>query len=292
MEAAFNEMSLALFTTLAPMGAGAFVLLAVAFATGGLDAERLRSIDKATAIPLVFVIAGFASSFFHLANPAGSLGVLSQVGTSPLSNEVAFGVAFVVLAAAYWVWALTGTMPAGARRGFSIVVAVAGALFSLSVGAAYLIDTIPSWNTLAVPAQTLGFSLVGGAALGMLTLAAAGCRGLLSRGAVKSGVAAMLAAGLVLGIGGLVAQLVMTSGMQNAMQSGSELVANATALIVCGAVCLAATGACDAFVVRRGRSAGAVLGASVGAAVLAVAGILALRLVFYAIQLSAGLAAI
>ena len=59
-------------------------------------------------------------------------------------------------------------------------------------------------------------------------------------------------------------------------------------VIVCGAICLVGTGVCDFFAVR-GAGAGAVVGVSVGAAVLAVVGIVLLRLAFYGMQVSVGL---
>ena len=69
MEAAFAELPLALFTTLAPIGAGAFVALAIALLTTPFSDEQLKRIDRMTLIPLVVVIMGFAASFFHLASP-------------------------------------------------------------------------------------------------------------------------------------------------------------------------------------------------------------------------------
>ena len=56
MEAALNELPLALFTTLAPMGAGAFVALACALFTTTFSDEQLRKIDRFMAIPLIVVL--------------------------------------------------------------------------------------------------------------------------------------------------------------------------------------------------------------------------------------------
>ena len=65
MEAAFAELPLALFTTLAPMGAGAFIALALAFFTTTFTDDQVKKIDRMTLIPLVVVLVGFAASFFH-----------------------------------------------------------------------------------------------------------------------------------------------------------------------------------------------------------------------------------
>lgn len=288
MEMAFAEMPLALFSTLAPMGAGAFVILAIAFLATKFDGDTLKKIDRFTTIPVVFVIVGFIAAFFHLANPMNAFGVFANVGTSPLSNEIVAGVVFTVLMLVYWIWALTGKMSDGARKGLVAVVAVLGIIFAFFTGMAYMINTIPSWNTAAGPVQMAGFALVGGAALGVLVLALAGCTDALKTGSLKTGTLAVLIVGLILGLGAFAIQASTASALENALFSGADLVAGAMMIIVCGVICLVGTGVCDVFAVR-GAGAGAMVGISIGAAVLAIVGILLLRLAFYAMQISVGL---
>lgn len=288
METAFAEMPLALFSTLAPVGAGAFLVLAMALSTAKPDADALRCIDRFTAIPVALVVVGFIAAFFHLASPLNALGVFAGVGRSPLSNELVVGCIFAVVMLAYWIWALTGKMPEGARKGLVWATAALGLVFALFTGMAYMIDTIPSWNTFAGPVQMLGFALLGGAAVGVLVLTLAGCAEQLKAGALKTAVLAVLVAGLVLGIGGFAVQAMAASGMSNALVSGADLVASATMAIVCGIICLVGTGVCDTFAVR-GMGAGALVGVSVGAVALALVGILLMRLAFYAMQVSVGI---
>lgn len=288
METAFAEMPLALFSTLAPVGAGAFLVLAVALSTAKPDVDALRRIDRFTAIPVALVVVGFIAAFFHLANPLNAFGVFAGVGRSPLSNELVVGCVFAVVMLAYWIWALTGKMPEGARKGLVWATAALGLVFALFTGMAYMIDTIPSWNTFAGPVQMLGFALLGGAAVGVLVLTLAGCAEQLKTGTLKTAVLVVLVAGLVLGIGGFAVQATAASGMSNALVSGADLVASATMAIVCGVICLVGTGVCDTFAVR-GMGAGALVGVSVGAVALALVGILLMRLAFYAMQVSVGI---
>ncbi len=288
MASAMAELPLALFSTLAPMGAGAFLILAVLFSTAKVDGDAAKRIDRFTAIPVGLVIVGFIAAFFHLANPLHAFGVFAGLGTSPLSNELAVGCVFAAAMLIYWIWAMAGSLKGGARKGLLWVVAVLGLVFALFTGMAYMIDTIPTWNTFAGPVQMLGFALVGGAAVAVLVLTLAKEGALLKEGAVKTTVFAVLVAGLVCGIGGVAAQAVMTDPLSNALVSGSDLVSGALLAIVCGAICLVGTGVCDSFAVR-GVGAGALVGVTVGAAALAVVGILLLRLAFYAMQLSVGL---
>ncbi len=288
MASALAELPLALFSTLAPMGAGAFLILAILFNTVKLDGDALKRVDKMTAIPVALVIVGFIAAFFHLANPLNAFGVFAGLGSSPLSNELAAGCLFAAVMLIYWIWAMTGKMSAGARKGFIWAVAVLGLVFAWFTGMAYMIDTIPSWNTLAGPVQMVGFSLVGGAAVSVLVLTLAKCADDLRTGTLKTALIVVLAAGVVLGLGGLAVQAAATSSMANGLVDGASLVSGALMVIVCGAICLVGTGVCDVFAVR-GAQAGALVGMSWGAALLALVGILLLRLAFYAMQLSVGL---
>lgn len=132
------ELPLALFTTLAPIGAGAFIALAVAFFTTKFTDEQLKKIDRMTTIPVVVLVAGFICAFFHLASPMHAFGVFAGLGASPLSNELLAGVVFAVLAIVYWIVALAGKLGEGARKGFAAVVAVMAVVFACFTGAAYM----------------------------------------------------------------------------------------------------------------------------------------------------------
>lgn len=279
------EMPLALFTTLAPIGAGAFVTLALAFCLASFSDEQLKKIDRMTTIPVVVLIVGFICAFFHLASPAHAFGVFAGVGSSPLSNELVVGVVFVVLAIVYWALALSGKLSGGARKGFAAAVAVVALVFAWFMGAAYTMETIASWNTMMAPVQLLGFCLLGGAALGVLVLALSGALDTACEGSFKGAALGVLVVGLVLGVVGACVQVMGVSDLGNALVSGADLVSAATMPLVIGVVCLVAA-AVVAFMALRGKSAVAFSG---GAVVLAAVGVFAARLAFYAVQLSVGL---
>lgn len=285
MEAAFAELPLALFTTLAPLGAGAFVALALAFLTTPLTAEQIKKIDRMTLIPLVVVLVGFAASFFHLADPLHAPFVLSGIGHSPLSNEIVVGSVFVVVALVYVVLALMGKLTGSARKGFAVVVAAVALVFAAFTGLAYTMDTIASWNTPLVPVQVLGFALVGGMALGCLVLALSDVLADALKTAFKAAAVVGVLVGLVLAVAGLCGQVMAVSTMMNALTSGADLVAVVMPWLVAGVLCLIVS-AVAVVVALRGASPVVVL--AVGS-VVAVAGIFLARLVFYAVQLSVGL---
>lgn len=279
------ELPLALFTTLAPIGAGAFIALAVAFFTTKFSDEQLKKIDRMTTIPVVVLVAGFICAFFHLASPMHAFGVFAGLGASPLSNELLAGVVFAVLAIVYWIVALAGKLGEGARKGFAAVVAVMAVVFACFTGAAYTMETIASWNTPMVPVAVLGFSLLGGVSLGVLVLALSGALEDAAKGGFKMAAPVVLVVGLVLGIAGLLVQVMSVSGMGNALVDGADLVAAASAPMWIGVVCMVVAAAAAFMALRNSKSTAL----AVAAPVLAIVGVFAARLAFYAVQLSVGL---
>ena len=279
------ELPLALFTTLAPVGAGAFIALAVAFFTTKFSDEQLKKIDRMTTIPVVVLVAGFICAFFHLASPMHAFGVFAGLGASPLSNELLAGVVFAVLAIVYWIVALAGKLGEGARKGFAAVVAVMAIVFACFTGAAYMMETIASWNTPMVPVAVLGFSLLGGVSLGVLVLALSGALEDAAKGGFKMAAPVVLVVGLVLGIAGLLVQVMSVSGMGNALVDGADLVAAASAPMWIGVVCMVVAAAAAFMALRNSKSTAL----AVAAPVLAIVGVFAARLAFYAVQLSVGL---
>lgn len=279
------ELPLALFTTLAPIGAGAFIALAVAFFTTKFSDEQLKKIDRMTTIPVVVLVVGFICAFFHLASPMHAFGVFAGLGASPLSNELFAGVVFAVLAIVYWIVALAGKLGEGARKGFAAVVAVMAIVFACFTGAAYMMETIASWNTPMVPVAVLGFSLLGGVSLGVLVLALSGALEDAAKGGFKTAALAVLIVGLVLGVAGLLVQVMSVSGMGNALVDGADLVAAASAPMWIGVVCMVVA-ATAAFMALRNSKSTALAAA---APVLAIVGVFAARLAFYAVQLSVGM---
>lgn len=279
------ELPLALFTTLAPIGAGAFIALAAAFFTTKFSDEQLKKIDRMTTIPVVVLVAGFICAFFHLASPMHAFGVFAGLGASPLSNELLAGVVFAVLAIVYWIVALAGKLGEGARKGFAAVVAVMAVVFACFTGAAYMMETIASWNTPMVPVAVLGFSLLGGVSLGVLVLALSGALEDAAKGGFKMAAPVVLVVGLVLGIAGLLVQVMSVSGMGNALVDGADLVAAASAPMWIGVVCMVVAAAAAFMALRNSKSTAL----AVAAPVLAIVGVFAARLAFYAVQLSVGL---
>ena len=281
METAFAELPLALFTTLAPIGANAFIVLFIAAFAGKLNEDQLKKLDKFSVIPAVVVLVGFIASIFHMANPAGAIGVLSHIGTSPLSNEICAGIVFVIAMAVYVIMALAGKLGEGARKGLLAAVSVLAIVFTIFCGMAYMMATIISWNTPFTIIQVLGFGLVGGSALGSLTLALAGVLEDTLK-AARIAVIAVAVIGAVLAAFGLIGMIVTVGGMTNGTTTGAALTSGVTMYAACSVICVLASAIVVAL--QKGTVALPAI-----ATVLAVIGIFVGRLVFYALQMSVGI---
>lgn len=277
----FSEAALAVFTTLAPMGAGAFLIVAAAIFCAKPEGETLARLDKFTALPLAVVLAGFVGAFFHLASPLNALGVFAGVGASPLSNEIAAAMVFVLVAVVYFALAVAGKLSDGARRGLVAVAAVLALVFMAFCGMAYMMDTIPSWNLPASVVQMLGYGLLGGAALGALTLG-------LARVDAKPVAGAVLAVGLVglvLGAAGFAWQIVACGDMANIWGTAASLVPAIWPMFGAFAVCAAA--AVALLFASKGKGFAPALPAA--AVALVAVGIFVARIGFYGLYMSVAL---
>ena len=269
MATAFHELPLALFTTLASIGAGAFISLAAAFFTAKFSDGQLARIDKLTLVPAIVVVVGFIAAFFHLANPMAAFGVFGGLGRSPMSNELAVAMLFAVAMATYVIMGFAGKL-GGARKGLVCATAVLAVLFAVFMGLAYGMATIPTWSTPWPVAQMIGYALLGGAAVD---------------GTFKSALIAFAVIGAVLAVAGLALMYSGAGSVSNAFVAGTDLAAGASGAFYVAVACLIlACAAVIAAALGKGGNA-----ASAIAVILAFAGILAGRFVFYALQISVGI---
>lgn len=285
MGMALQEWPLALFTVIAPIGAGAFITLCVAFFKGSFTEGQLKAIDKLTIVPIVVALVGMLCSFAHLTNPANAMNVVNTLGTTPMGNEMlALGVVGC-LAVLYWIVGIAGGLKnLSVRRAFIAVVAVAALVFACFVGLAYWIDTIPVWSTLWTPVMILGIELFGGAALGMLVIVMAGADGGLENGA-DNAVAGLAIVGFMLALAATIAIFAMGSGASSAV---IDVAANAGSLVVFLVlfIVFAVIGVACAFVFAKIGSSQIIGWATVAVIILAC---FFARLVFYGMQIGVGL---
>lgn len=282
MEAAISDFPLALFTTLASLGAGAFLALAVVFCTCSFDDGKLARIDKMSAVPFVIAAVGFCCTFVHVASPLKAYGIFAGAGSSPLSNEVVAGSVFMVVALVYLVCALAGKL-GGARKPLAFAVAALAVVFSVFMGLAYAVPTISSWNTGLNAVEMLGYLLAGGAAGAVLVLSLAQA-GEDDASAARKPLVALAALGAAVATVAGAVHLVMVAGAGNAVASGASVAAGAAPCFIVGMV-LVWVSVLDA---ARALKGGPGKAAGVRIAVLACIGILLARISFYMLYLSVG----
>ncbi len=279
MQAALAELPLAVFTTLAPLGAAGFIAFALAaFSTEYVDGHA-RRIDRMSLVPYLVALIGFAASMLHLANPLAAVGAIAGIGRSPLTNEIVVGGVFMVAALVYVVLAFKGKL-AKARKPLGAVVAVLAVAFCAFVGFAYMIPTVSSWNSAMLPLEVVGYALVGGCAFGALALAGADAEAK-AAGKVLN-IAAI--AGAVLAIMAEVAQLVELGNSVTAVASGSELAWTVAPFAGVGLALIAIA----AIELSRSFAKGATNAVAIRALIEVAAGTFLVRLSFYAMYLSVG----
>lgn len=168
MDAVIKELPLALFTTLASVGIGAFVAMFCAiYVNKSMGAGSIKRLDKLTVVPIVFCVVALICAFFHLGDPLHAFNIVNTIGASPMTNEIVAFCVFLVLALVYWLVALTGKLENhGPRAVFSGIVALAGLVSCIMMGLAYALPAIPIWNSPWGTVQVLGAMLLGGTLLG------------------------------------------------------------------------------------------------------------------------------
>lgn len=282
MGTGFEHTALAVFTTLAPMGAGAFIVLAYAFIAGTPDDAAAKRLDRWTALPLAVLAVGFLGAFMHLASPLNAFGVFTGIGSSPLSNEILVGVVFALLALAYWALALAGKLTLPLRKGMLAALAVLAVVFAAFCGLAYMMYTIPTWNTPLSVVQMVGYLLAGGTVLGFCTAGFARVELPKSAGTVAL---ALTLAGVAIGTIGFGVQIAGLDTIRNIWSSAAELVPAIWVLLGAFATCgLIAAGL--TFVAAKKAFAPTFM---VAACVIVAVGIFVARIGFYGLYMGIAL---
>lgn len=298
---AFGEITLVVFTTLAPSGAVALAIMAGVLLFAKLDVDARARIDKFMCIPLVVAMMGLIASATHLGNPANALYVFLHVSSSPLSNEVLSAVAFLAFSGLYWLYSFSVKPVRWLQRALLALIAAAGVAFVTMVSLAYSVETITTWDLPTVPVSLWVNALMGGPLLAALSLYVARWRALAGR----FGLALMAEpfAALVANIAVYVAQGMLMGGVGNAVTRAVDLVPHYWQMLAISAVLVlagCAIAAASMHMVSRAAQAQAATGSLAfskrvlvrltAACLLVFAGIFVMRFAFYMMHLTVGLA--
>lgn len=299
LDTALGEITLVLFTTLAPSGVVAFIIMGLPVVCGRLSDAAHRRIDQFLAIPLAVSMAGLVASATHLGNPANALFVFMGVGRSPLSNEVFCAVVFLLLAGVYWLYSFAERPRRMLQRAWMALSMAAGVAFVTSVAFAYSAETIVSWHTAYVPLSLWLNALAGGPVLAVLGLRVAGCLPVESRFG-RALLACSLAA-LAANVAVYCMQAAQLPSIENSFATAADLVPGygvmiaVFALLGVAGIGLAARPALGRG--ARGRQEAAhpapadrrATARAACASVLVLAGIFVMRFAFYLMHMTVGL---
>lgn len=297
METALNEITLVLFTTIAPAGVMGYLAMAL-FIVVARDEERAGAISRYLVVPLVLAISGLIASATHLGTPANALYVIAGIGRSPLSNEVVAAVAFLALGGVYWILSFRDDLRRRFRVAWLAATAVAGLAFVGYIAVAYSVPSVPTWSLPTAPLTLWLNALSSGPLVGLfgLLLARQEPGGRMTAALLALAALAAVSNAAVLGmqwqeLPGIVTTTTRAVDLMPAM----PLVIGA--YVVCEAIAIALG---SAAALRRGISAGPDPFAAAGrtrmvrltltaaGAALALAACFAVRFTFYALHMTAG----
>ena len=299
METALNEITLVLFTTIAPAGTVGYLVAAAAIMRAG-DGARAVATSRYLVIPLVLAITGLIASATHLGTPANALYVLTGVGRSPLSNEVVAAVAFLALGGIYWIVSFRDDVTPLFRRVWLALTCVAGLAFTAAVSMAYSVPSVPTWSLPTAPATLWLNALSSGPLVGMVTLAAAR-QPLRKRASLAllavAGITALANVAVLAAewqaLGGIVTTTTRAADLVPPLApvAGAYLTCTALALVACAFAALRDTlpaGTKDPFAAARRMRTVRLTLAGLGV-LLALAGCFAVRFTFYMMHMTLGI---
>lgn len=149
-----REWALVLFTILAQMAVGSFLVLGcvhffAARKAGLKEADRMS--DRTLfAIGAVLILAMLAS-LFHLGNPANAYRAVSNLGMSWLSREILSLVLCLVLGGVFLIMQWKKISTFSVRNVIAWAAALCGVFLVYSMSNLYMIETQPAWNSFTTP---------------------------------------------------------------------------------------------------------------------------------------------
>ena len=172
-----HELPMILFTVLSQMSVGAFVALGVVqiLAVGRYP----RSVIDRLADPALLAIGptlvlGLIASMFHMNDIANTFNVFRNIGTSWLSREIVFGVAFATLGFLFFIMQWRKIASPGIRQALAALTALVGlGLVWCQSMIYYSLVTVPAWHHWATPLRFFATTiLLGSLAIGVAMAAA------------------------------------------------------------------------------------------------------------------------
>jgi anaerobic dimethyl sulfoxide reductase subunit C (anchor subunit) len=167
-----REWALVIFSILAQMSVGSFVVLGfvhfyAARKAGNEEADRLS--DRTLLAIGGVLILGMIASLLHLGNPTNAYRAVTNIGSSWLSREITFLVAFMITGGAFALMQWRKIASFAVRNVIAWIAALLGLGLVFSMSNIYLLEIQTTWNSLATPISFFTTTLL----LGLLTIGSA-----------------------------------------------------------------------------------------------------------------------
>ncbi len=299
MATAFEELTLVVFTTLAPTGVCACIIASLVAMWGVSSASERVRLQHMCAIPLFLSMVGLVMSSTHLGTPANALYVVDGIGRSPLSNEVAACVLFMGSSGVFWLHSFALSPNEGLQKAWAAANALLGVICIANIALAYNAPTILTWNTPFAVLSVWLEALAGGPLLALLVFRSATARpsSKTEKGLILAGFAGFLSSLAV-----LIAQYVHLHTLESGIMAAADLVPGYPAVLLAYAGaglfaywCATRRVAPDSF--SRGMSLdheapaenGSKLGWAVAASLAFMAALFVVRFCFYMMHLTYGI---
>lgn len=165
MDTVRSSWPLLVFTTIAPLAAGAWALVAALALFDVFPGAAALTVGGFGLLLCLLFAASLACSVLHLGRPTKAFRALRRLGNSSVSNEVFVGGLFAMLALIYVVVA-EGLMAAGDVWKMLLgLIAGCAVVFVLFQCLAYRMRTVPTWNSPAFALEFAAIALLGGVCL-------------------------------------------------------------------------------------------------------------------------------
>lgn len=150
-----GEVPMILFTVLAQMSVGAFIVLGL-IQTIGSAKYSAKTIDKVADPALLAIgptlVLGLLVSMLHMHDFTNTFNVINHFGTSWLSAEIVFGMTFAALGFVFAILQWRKIGPPRLRQALAVLTALVGIalIFSMSM-IYYSLETVPAWHNPQTP---------------------------------------------------------------------------------------------------------------------------------------------
>ncbi|EMJ3155318.1 dimethyl sulfoxide reductase anchor subunit family protein [Yersinia enterocolitica] len=278
----WHEWPLMVFTVLGQCVVGGFIVLGLALIFGGLSRGQQQRVHRSMFALWVLMALAFIASTLHLGSPMRAFNSLNRVGESALSNEIAAGSVFFVVAGFYWLLAILNKMPALLGKIWLVVAMVLGVVFVYAMCRVYSIDTVPTWDNIYTPLGFVLTAFISGPMLGYLLLQWADING---RAMLQLPMISVLA--LIISLASVIMQAASLPLIYSSVQQASQLIPDYGTLMVWRLVLLVLGLGCWICPLIRGRTP-MTLGMIFAMLLIIVAELIG-RGVFYGLHMTVGM---